>query len=927
MILVGNRRAGAAKLTAHLLNAEDNEHVHVHQIRGFISDDLDGAYHEAYGISRGTRCKKFLYSLSLNPPETKNVSVDIFENAIDRIEQKLGFTGQPRTIVFHEKNARRHAHVVWSRINSDTMTAIDPYQDKLALESIARELFLEYKWEMPPGLKLKEDTDPYNYSHAEHQQAKRGKCDPKQLKSTFAECWERSDSRASFATALKERGLILAKGDRRGFVVVDDQGEVYSVSRWVGIKAKEVRQRLGQYDDLPSVYEAIHQFGSVDQKTHPAVEADLEHRLKLAQLEEKRKTLVVLHRNERSELELSQEKRRLDEIKARAAKLPSGLKAIWSKFSGQYQSIAKENELDAKRCTIRDRDEYQTLIELQLKERRILQAELAQLQQKIDTAPPSIKADPAQDLITPLDPDAVSIKAKVKNNPAYILNVMTDKHEAFSRSDVVRSLAEYITDPLDLGSAIDVAMRSDDLVKVQSKPSPRYSTVEMVELKAALKTCVTKLAYTTDHSVPARYIKSAISQQNKLLNAEVGANLSSEQEQAIRHCLSSDQLSVVIGLAGAGKSTMLSAVREAYENAGYKVHGAALSGKAADGLESSSRIKSRTLASLERSWIKGFGKLTNNDVLVIDEAGMIGIRQMHNFIAAAQKTGAKLILVGDPEQLQPINAGTPFKDIAEQVCIARLTEIHRQKKDWQKQASLDLAEQRIEAALNAYEVHGCVKKYRDNDEAIASLVEDYMADLSLNDKVETRLALAYRRKDVFAINQAIRFARQSAGELENQTLLQTKHGKRAFAPSDRILLTENNHDLGIRNGMLGTVKSVSENELEILFDASNAKNQRKVSINPNLYSSFDHGYATTIHKSQGATVNRTYVLGSHLMDRNLTYVAMTRHKQDATLYGDYNSLRKMQRSGETQSESKHYKQNNLKFSKLLQKRNTRPTMH
>jgi len=73
--------------------------------------------------------------------------------------------GQPRAIVFHEKKGRRHAHVVWSRINSDTMTAIDPYQDKLTLEKIARELFLEHQWEMPAGFKRKEDTDPLNYNH------------------------------------------------------------------------------------------------------------------------------------------------------------------------------------------------------------------------------------------------------------------------------------------------------------------------------------------------------------------------------------------------------------------------------------------------------------------------------------------------------------------------------------------------------------------------------------------------------------------------------------------------------------------------------------------------------------------------------------------------------------------------------------------
>jgi len=913
--LVGNRRASPAKLAAHLMNVEDNDHVQIHDIRGFVSDDLHGAYHEAHGVSRGTRCKKFLYSLSLNPPDTENVPIEVFEEAIERIERKLGFTGQPRTIVFHEKKGRRHAHVVWSRINAATMTAIDPFEDKLKLNEIGRELFLEYGWEMPDGYKRKEDADPYNYSHAEHQQAKRAKRDPKELKRVFAECWERSDSKASFASALQEHGLILAKGDRRGFVAVDAQGEVYSVSKWVGIKAKEIREKLGERDDLPSVEEALFQFGSTD---HVQTERDLEYQRKLSEFEERQVTLVSRHRDERDALELRQEARRIEEIKARSEKLPSGLKTAWFKLSVQYEAIIKENELDALRCKTRDRTEYQSLIELQLQERRILQAELEQLQREFDIVSEPLVTDPAQELVIPPDPEAFSIKAKVRKDPAYILNVITDKHEDFTRPDVVGALSEYFTDPLELGTAVDIAMRSNALIEIQSKPVPRYSTAEMLEVKASLKTKATELSEAIGQYVSGKNVNAAISQQNKLLNKAVGANLSSEQETAIRHCLMPDQLSVVVGLAGAGKSTMLSAVRDAYQRQGYIVRGAALSGKAADGLESSSGIESRTLASLERSWKKGFSQLTSKDVLVIDEAGMIGTRQLNRIMSEAQKQGVKVILVGDPEQLQPINAGTPFKDIADQVGAVRLTEIHRQQKDWQKQASLDLAEQRAENALNAYEINGNVKEYRDNSEAITSLVTDYMTDLSLN-KDASRLALAYRRKDVFAINQAIRSVRQSTGELPVETLLQTKHGKRAFAPSDRILLTENNHPLSIRNGMLGTVKSVNEDTLEILLDANDGQSQRKIVINPKLYSSFDHGYATTIHKSQGATVDRSYVLGSVLMDRHLTYVAMTRHKQDATLYGDHTSLNKMRRSG--MSEVPKYNQ--------AQSHNPRrgPTMH
>lgn len=115
MILDGNQRGGARDLARHLMKAE-NEHVEVQEIRGFMADTILGALREAEAISRGTKCRQFLYSLSLSPPETESVPVAAFDDAIERIEAKLGLVGHPRIVVFHEKHGRRHAHCVWSRI-------------------------------------------------------------------------------------------------------------------------------------------------------------------------------------------------------------------------------------------------------------------------------------------------------------------------------------------------------------------------------------------------------------------------------------------------------------------------------------------------------------------------------------------------------------------------------------------------------------------------------------------------------------------------------------------------------------------------------------------------------------------------------------------------------------------------------------------
>lgn len=381
MILKGNRRGGSTQLALHLLNAEDNEHVTIHELRGFISDDLRGALTESYAISRGTQCRKFLYSLSLNPPEAECAPVEVFEKAINEIEKKLGFEGQPRAIVFHEKEGRRHAHCVWLRINAAEMKAIDPSFDKLQLRDMSRELYLELGWTMPRGLMNSEERNPMNFTHAEWQQAKRQGMDPRTIKATLQDCWAVSDSPASFAAVLKERGYFLAKGDKRGAVVVDWRGEVYAVARMTGQKTKDVKARLADISTLPSVDEtkALIAERFTDKLKDYTDEISERQARETKHLTVRKQVLTVLHRHDRIELKTSQEARLIAETKARAIRLPTGLKALWFRLTGQYKKIKTKIEDEAKEAKRRDQEEQQTLITRQLTERRRLQHEVQSL--------------------------------------------------------------------------------------------------------------------------------------------------------------------------------------------------------------------------------------------------------------------------------------------------------------------------------------------------------------------------------------------------------------------------------------------------------------------------------------------------------------------------------------------------------------------
>lgn len=687
MILKGSQRGSARQLARHLLNTRDNDHITLHELRGFSSGSLAGAFKEIQAVARGTRCEQALFSLSLNPPETEIVSAEVFEKAIAAIEQKLGLDGQPRAIIFHEKKGRRHAHCVWSRIDAQNMTAINLPHFKRKLQDIARDLYREHRWQMPAGFNKTAEHDQNSYTQGQAQQASRVAKDPATLKALFRHCWERSDSRGAFEAALRERGFILAKGDRRGFVAVDRHGEIYSISRWVGVKAKDVRAKLGDRAGLPSVEEAKTRFDSVtdEELSHEVSDLELAFKQKRFEFEAARRELFLRQKKVRDDLHETQKDVLSALIFQQQASLPRGMRGVWLKFSGGLEKLRHDHaeSLDQERA--RHRTRWQKLVVSQLQERRVLEqrwqrlladhrialdqldCEVGNELKQLDELP---FLDPAQPLILMPSEEELEAAARIRRNPETVIDVINDKKEYFKKSDIARELAKHIGDSSQYRDILTQVMSSKKLVAVDDEG--RLTTQDMLNAKNNLRSQLNALADNSGFRVSNNEIKTAIDRKNKALHREVGAFLSEEQKEAITHILQPRQLSVVVGLAGAGKSTMLEAARDAWERQGYQVIGAALSGKAADGLESSSGIKSRTLASLLHSIDQGVNPLSPNSVLVIDEAGMVGTRQMERVVSSAKQAGAKLVLVGDPDQLQPIQAGRPFKEIVDTMPTARL---------------------------------------------------------------------------------------------------------------------------------------------------------------------------------------------------------------------------------------------------------------
>lgn len=395
MILKGSQRGGARQLAAHLLKVEENEHVEVYDISGFVSEDLHGALSEIHAISQGTRCKQFMFSLSLNPPQSESVPIEYFEKALADIEKDLNLEGQPRAIVFHEKEGGRHCHAVWSRIDSDEMKAINLPYFKMKLQDISRQLYFQYGWQMPRGLMNKEERNPLNFTLKEWQQAKRLQEDPKVLKRLFQDCWAVSDNKASFEKALNDYGFYLAKGDRRGFVAIDYRGEVFSLSRWMGVKTKDLKHRLGHLESLPSTKEVNVQISGRMTKVLESYIQEVRTHMdkKIEPFAQQKRVLQRSHRSERTDLLKKQEERKQREEKERLQRLPKSFKALWSRMTGKYQKIRAQNERELKNCNIRDRDEKQALIDHQLTQRQDLQDQVRPILRKYQKVTIQLKKD------------------------------------------------------------------------------------------------------------------------------------------------------------------------------------------------------------------------------------------------------------------------------------------------------------------------------------------------------------------------------------------------------------------------------------------------------------------------------------------------------------------------------------------------------
>jgi conjugative relaxase-like TrwC/TraI family protein len=427
-----------------------------------------------------------------------------------------------------------------------------------------------------------------------------------------------------------------------------------------------------------------------------------------------------------------------------------------------------------------------------------------------------------------------------------------------------------LTNPVavEVGGDATVRMNRQDRRPMQAPVlGSTYATAELVSLERRLLRQVDERALERTAVVPSGLVDATLAAHR---------HLSDEQQRMVRGLTRSGRgVDVVIAPAGAGKTVALGAAHHVWKAGGYHVLGCAVAAKAARQLERATGIPSDTIASVTARLSER--ALPARCVLIVDEAGMAGTRTLAPLLDACHHANAKLVLVGDPKQLPEIQAGGLLAALDHSLGGIHLDTNRRQHESWEREALAQLRAGDTEQALTGYLTHDRITLAPTAHAARTRLVEDY----TIGRHYGTRgLMLASRWTDVHALNQLARIELQRRGHLTGPAL---DIDGRSYQAGDRVMTLRNARRLGVMNGTIGTIAAVhTDTRALILADDDGTR----VTLPASYLDSHAivHAYATTIHKAQGLTVDRTYVLADDRLTRETAYTALSRGRHNNQLY-------------------------------------------
>jgi Ti-type conjugative transfer relaxase TraA len=466
---------------------------------------------------------------------------------------------------------------------------------------------------------------------------------------------------------------------------------------------------------------------------------------------------------------------------------------------------------------------------------------------------------------------------------------LTHKKSTFTRLDALRDLAERATDGATIDEVERVTSRLlDDPEAVDLGVDTNGS--EDVELRSGRRIGTVTRRYSTrellalEQRIIDLSVRRSTTSRPHLLDSLTKVRLagkhgpSNEQRAAVHRLLTGEKLvDSLIAAAGSGKTYSLNLAREMWEGSGYRVIGASLAARAAKELEDQAHIPSRTIAKLLIDLDRGTEQLDDKTVLVIDEAAMVGTRALAHLFDAADAGGSRLILVGDPHQLQSIEAGGVLRGLEKRMSTIGLTEIRRQRHAWERVALADLRAGEVGRFLTAYQAHGRIHIGDTADHAKQQLVSHWSTQLRFQRDV---VILALRRDDVADLNRLARGKMLDGRRLGPEALIA---GDREFGAGDRVVCLRNQRADGLLNGLRGVVTAIDPEARSLTVRLTDGT-ERTVPACYLVAGHLDHGYAMTIHKAQGLTADEALVFATDDLYQEAAYTALSRARLDTRVF-------------------------------------------
>jgi hypothetical protein len=427
----------------------------------------------------------------------------------------------------------------------------------------------------------------------------------------------------------------------------------------------------------------------------------------------------------------------------------------------------------------------------------------------------------------------------------------------------------------------------------------RYTTRDVLASEMALLRTAQKLADDRGHGLS----------ETRVDQTAAAFTLKPEQAQALAHLTSAEAFGVLWGEAGTGKSHTLKAVRTAYEEEGAHVIGLAKTHKVVGSMREGG-FKANTLDSELKGIEAGRASWNKKTVVILDEAAMVSTEQLAQLAGAAQKAGAKFIIAGDDAQLPSIERGGMFETLRQKHGAAILTEVQRvkdieERKLWGKMHKGDFREM-----LAKQDKAGNLHWSERQTDALREMAQKYMADAAA-DPGKKRFMFAFSNAEVGALNDYARDGHKRRGDLGEDCALKTAHGEATFATGDRIQFTGNGYGkkaihAGLSNGQVGTIKEIAFEgdfltpRVTVTLDTAKGEKAKEVSFvvgsdgKAGEFDQFKLGYAGTIYRGQGDTLDVPYACHSSQWRGSAAYVALTRHREEVHIFASYETVRGME---------------------------------